>query len=103
SGERRWPITPAEPGGFRGASRRRRHYPRGHGCSASREDTMSDQRPRILIVDDEADLRAVLRFGLEAEGFEVIEAADGEEALRRAHEDHPHLMVLDLMLPKLDG
>jgi len=64
---------------------------------------MSDQRPRILIVDDEADLRAVLRFGLEAEGFEVLEAADGEEALRRAHDDHPQLMVLDLMLPKLDG
>jgi DNA-binding response OmpR family regulator len=67
------------------------------------EDTMSDPRPRILIVDDEADLRAVLRFGLEAEGFEVVEAADGEEGLTRAREDQPQLMVLDLMLPKLDG
>lgn len=64
---------------------------------------MSDPRARILIVDDEADLRAVLRFGLEAEGFEVVEAADGEEGLTRAREDQPHLMVLDLMLPKLDG
>ena len=64
---------------------------------------MSEPRPRILIVDDEADLRAVLRFGLEAEGFEVLEAADGEEGLTRAREDQPHLMVLDLMLPKLDG
>ena len=64
---------------------------------------MSTPRPRILIVDDEADLLAVLRFGLEAEGFEVIHASDGEEALKRAREEHPDLMVLDLMLPKLDG
>jgi len=64
---------------------------------------MSIQRPRILIVDDEADLLAVLRFGLEAEGFDVISASDGEEALKRAREEHPDLMVLDLMLPKLDG
>jgi DNA-binding response OmpR family regulator len=64
---------------------------------------MSDSRPRILIVDDEADLVAVLRFGLETEGFEVIEAGDGEEGLRRARDDRPDLMVLDLMLPKLDG
>ena len=60
-------------------------------------------RPRILVVDDEADLVAVLRFGLQVEGFEVIEAGDGEEGLRRAREDKPELMVLDLMLPKLDG
>lgn len=64
---------------------------------------MTESRPRILIVDDELDLVSVLRFGLEAEGFEVIEAADGEEGLRRAREERPHLMVLDLMLPKLDG
>jgi DNA-binding response OmpR family regulator len=64
---------------------------------------MTGSRPRILIVDDELDLVSVLRFGLEAEGFDVIEAGDGEEGLRRAREDRPHLMVLDLMLPKLDG
>ena len=64
---------------------------------------MSNERPRILIVDDEADLVAVLRFGLEAAGFDVISAGDGEEGLRRARQDHPDLMVLDLMLPKIDG
>jgi DNA-binding response OmpR family regulator len=64
---------------------------------------MSEPLPRILIVDDEPDLRAVLRFGLEADGFEVLEAADGEEGLRAAREQRPDLMVLDLMLPKLDG
>jgi len=64
---------------------------------------MSERKPRILIVDDESDLVAVLRFGLEVEGFDVIDASDGEEGLKRAREDHPDLLVLDLMLPKLDG
>jgi len=63
----------------------------------------SENRPRILVVDDEPDLITVLRHGLEAEGFEVISAGDGEEGLRRAREDRPALIVLDLMLPKLDG
>jgi two-component system response regulator VicR len=64
---------------------------------------MSESKPRILIVDDESDLVSVLRIGLEIEGFTVIDAADGEEGLRRAQRDKPDLMVLDLMLPKLDG
>lgn len=64
---------------------------------------MSESKPRILIVDDESDLVSVLRIGLEVEGFAVIDAADGEEGLRRAQREKPDLMVLDLMLPKLDG
>src|SRR5712671_4004628 len=64
---------------------------------------MSDNRFRILVVDDEADLVSVLRIGLEVEGFEVIEASDGEEGLRMARECKPALVLLDLMLPRLDG
>jgi DNA-binding response OmpR family regulator len=64
---------------------------------------MSATRVRILVVDDESDLVSVLRIGLEVEGFEVIEASDGEEGLRLARESRPALMLLDLMLPKLDG
>jgi DNA-binding response OmpR family regulator len=64
---------------------------------------MPDSKPRILIVDDEADLVSVLRMGLEIAGFEVVEAGDGEEGLRRARQERPDLIVLDLMLPKLDG
>ena len=60
-------------------------------------------KTRILIVDDEADLVSVLRIGLEIEGFEVLAASDGEEGLRKAREEKPDLVVLDLMLPKLDG
>ena len=64
---------------------------------------MVSGKTRILIVDDEADLVSVLRIGLEIEGFEVIAASDGEEGLRKAREERPDLVVLDLMLPKLDG
>ncbi|HEY2953791.1 MAG TPA: response regulator [Candidatus Eisenbacteria bacterium] len=60
-------------------------------------------KPRILIVDDESDLVSVLRIGLEIEGFEVAAASDGEEGLKKAREERPDLVVLDLMLPKLDG
>ena len=64
---------------------------------------MTATKPRILVVDDELDLVSVLRMGLEIQGFEVLEAMDGEEGLRRARQDRPDLMVLDLMLPKMDG
>ena len=64
---------------------------------------MSERKFRILVVDDEADLVSVLRFGLEIEGFAVLEAGDGEEGLGKAREHRPDLLVLDLMLPKLDG
>jgi DNA-binding response OmpR family regulator len=64
---------------------------------------MGRAHPRILVVDDEADLRAVLRLGLEREGYDVVEAEDGEVALARARAEQPDLVLLDLMLPKLDG
>ena len=64
---------------------------------------MSEARPRILIVDDEPDLLTVLCIGLEAEGFEVLQAVDGEQGLALARQEMPDLMVLDLMLPRMDG
>lgn len=57
----------------------------------------------ILVVDDEANIRELARMYLEREGFEVIVASDGERALTLALQESPLLMVLDLMLPKLDG
>ena len=64
---------------------------------------MSEGKPRILIVDDEPDLLTVLKFGLEADGFEVLQAGDGELGLALARQYMPDLMVLDLMLPRMDG
>jgi DNA-binding response OmpR family regulator len=58
---------------------------------------------RVLVVDDEPHIRAVLRGYLEADGFAVSEAADGEEAVRRVRQDAPDLVLLDVMLPGIDG
>jgi two-component system, OmpR family, response regulator ResD len=58
---------------------------------------------RVLIVDDEEHIREVLRMYLEAEGFAVVEAADGMEALTQAARTPPDLIILDLMLPGIDG
>jgi two-component system, OmpR family, alkaline phosphatase synthesis response regulator PhoP len=58
---------------------------------------------RILVVDDEEDISFSLARRLSSEGFEVICAEDGAEGLRRAQTESPDLIVLDLMLPKMDG
>jgi DNA-binding response OmpR family regulator len=60
-------------------------------------------KPRIVVADDEAHIRDVVRGYLEAEGFEVVLAADGNEALRVAAEGRPDLVVLDVTMPGLDG
>ena len=58
---------------------------------------------RILVVDDEQSIVTLLKYNLEQAGYAVITALDGEEGLRLAVEETPELVVLDLMLPKLDG
>ena len=60
-------------------------------------------RKRILVVDDEIYIVHILEFTLTMEGYEVLTAADGEEALRRLEQDRPDLVVLDVMMPKVDG
>lgn len=58
---------------------------------------------KILVVDDEPSVRKLVRSYLEKEGFQVIEAADGKRAIELAQSERPSLMVLDLMLPGIDG
>jgi len=58
---------------------------------------------KILIVDDEPDLAETVRFSLELEGYSVLVATNGEEGLNVARQEKPDLILLDLMLPKLDG
>lgn len=64
---------------------------------------MVGERPRVVVVDDERHIREMLTIGLEREGFEVKAAADGVEALSMIRETEPDLIVLDVMLPKIDG
>lgn len=58
---------------------------------------------KILIVDDEVDLVETVRFPLEMEGYHVLVSYNGEDALNQARKENPDLILLDLMLPKLDG
>ena len=58
---------------------------------------------KILIVDDEPDVLLLLRVNLEAAGYETVLAADGEMALRRIDEADPALVLLDIMMPVMDG
>lgn len=60
-------------------------------------------QPTVLVVDDEPKIRDIVRRYLEADGFAVTEQADGPGALSAAGEQHPDLIVLDVMLPGLDG
>ena len=64
---------------------------------------MNNKAPLILVVEDENALVTLLRYNLEREGFQVIEAGDGEEALLLAREQRPDLILLDWMLPLLSG
>ncbi len=59
--------------------------------------------PAILVVEDETDIADLIKYNLEKEGFRTATAADGEKALERIRSSPPALVVLDLLLPKLDG
>jgi len=58
---------------------------------------------KILVVDDEVDLVKTIRFSLETEGYAVLVSYNGEDALNQARKENPDLILLDIMLPKLDG
>ena len=58
---------------------------------------------KILIVDDEVHIRDIIRFRLQVEGFATIEAKNGQEAKEKIVNDKPDLVVLDIMMPDMDG
>jgi DNA-binding response OmpR family regulator len=60
-------------------------------------------RGKVLVVDDEEYIQHILNFSFGAEGFEVITASDGEEAVTMARSERPDIIVLDIMMPKMDG
>src|SRR6266852_4104994 len=71
--------------------------------TAGREGLNIVNRYRILIVDDDAMAREILKRILEHAGYEVMTAGSGPEALRKLHDGIPHLVVVDLMMPDMDG
>jgi len=64
---------------------------------------MADRPPRILLVDDEQSIQTLLSYPLRKDGYEVVQATDGEQALGRFREGAFDLVVLDVMMPRLDG
>jgi DNA-binding response OmpR family regulator len=91
-------VTPGGPGASPGQRRREPHE------YASSETTGSAVQDRcVLVVDDDAVLRRVVRAVLEADGFRVLEAHDGEQGLKLAASERPSVVILDVMMPGLNG
>ncbi len=63
----------------------------------------SDKARKVLIADDEPDILEILKYNLAAEGYDVVTAKDGDEALEKARRNQPDLIVLDVMMPKKTG
>ncbi len=61
------------------------------------------QAKKILIVDDEPDILEFLQYNLRKEGYQVITASDGQQAIQVAEREKPHLILLDIMMPEMDG
>jgi two-component system, OmpR family, alkaline phosphatase synthesis response regulator PhoP len=64
---------------------------------------MEAKHRKVLIADDEPDIVEILKYNLEKEGYEVITARDGDEALHKARQTSPNLIVLDMMMPRKSG
>lgn len=62
-----------------------------------------NNKKKILLVDDEQDMVYAVKMQLEASGFKVLTAQDGQEGLDKARKENPDLIILDLMLPRIDG
>ena len=58
---------------------------------------------KVLIVEDERDIVTILSLAIEKEGYEVVEAYDGLDAIDKIEKEHPDLILLDIMMPQLDG
>src|SRR5271156_90793 len=63
----------------------------------------NNDQDKVLVVDDEASIRRILETRLKLAGFNVVTAGDGQEALEQFHSFQPDLVILDVMLPKMDG
>src|ERR1700730_16246538 len=97
---------------MRGASISEQRLARRAGCPTQPEHysyrqrgvrPVADRSARILLVDDEQSIQTLLSYPLRKEGYEVVQATDGRQALDRFEEQAFDLVVLDLMLPKIDG
>ena len=71
--------------------------------SEAAPDTSTNTGPKVLLVDDDAEVIEAMRYALEANGFQVLVARDGNQGLAMAEKNSPDLLVLDMMMPKRSG
>lgn len=64
---------------------------------------MKKKEIKILLVDDEQDILEIIGYNLVQEGYQVITASNGREAVQKAQKEHPHLIIMDVMMPEMDG
>lgn len=64
---------------------------------------MKKKEIRILLVDDEPDILEIVGYNLTQEGFQIFTAENGREAIAKAKKEHPHLIIMDVMMPEMDG
>jgi two-component system cell cycle response regulator DivK len=76
---------------------------KGNELRRNMEETKGDLPKKILVVDDNQDSRELVVKVLKNKGYEMIEAADGEEALEKAVSERPDLILMDIAIPKIDG
>ena len=76
---------------------------RGSLCSVAEPNPSDVAKPKILVIEDEPDILEVVQYNLEREGYKVVPCRNGEQGLSRIRTDNPDLVVLDLMLPGMDG
>ena len=62
-----------------------------------------DERKKILVIDDEEDIQKLLKIRLEQEGFTVVTAGDGERGIQTAELEKPDIIIMDIMMPNMDG
>src|SRR5437660_10028617 len=97
--ELRWTASPAAAAGSRSSFPSPRPAPSRGPSSRSPESRL----PKLLIIEDEPEMVVALRDNCEFEGFEVLVAADGAEGLEKALTERPDVILLDVMLPKMNG
>ena len=61
------------------------------------------KKGKILVVDDEVNITQILEFSIGSEGYDVVSASNGEEAIEKARREQPDLIILDVMMPRIDG
>lgn len=72
-------------------------------CGCDQETGEEDVMKKILIVNDHPEVVELVRFSLEGEDYQIVAASDGEEALKKAREENPDLVLLDVIMPKMNG